>query len=95
MLGFQWDNLAKSGHKLAVGFGAPQYIVSTKGDDPDAAELAVEASLQLKVADKISVIPAVFYLPEQSQGVEDASQFGGVVQTVIIRTAGCSIEVVP
>ena len=82
MVGFQWDKLAKSSHKLAVGFGAPQYVVSQKGDDPDAPELAVEASLELKVADKISVIPAVFYLPEQSQGVNDASQFGGVVQTV-------------
>ena len=82
MVGFQWDKLAKTSHKLAVGFGAPQYVVSQKGDDPDAPELAIEASLKLKVADKISVIPAVFYLPEQSQGVDDASQWGGVVQTV-------------
>ena len=82
MVGFQWDKLAKTSHKLAIGFGAPQYVVSQKGDDPDSPELAFEASLKLKVAKKISVIPAVFYLPEQSQGVDDESQWGGVVQTV-------------
>ena len=82
MVGFQWDKLAKTSHKFAIGFGAPQYVVSQKGDDPDAPDLAFEASVKLKVADKISVIPAVFYLPEQSQGVDDESQWGGVVQTV-------------
>jgi hypothetical protein len=82
MVGFQWDKLMKTSHKLAIGFGAPQYVVSQKGDDPDAPDLAFEASVKLKVADKISVIPAVFYLPEQSQGVDDESQWGGVVQTV-------------
>ena len=37
---------------------------------------------KLKVANNITVIPSIFYLPETSQGANDTEQFGGVVQTV-------------
>ena len=46
MVGFQWDKVADSAHSLAVGFGAPIYVSSQQGDDPDAPELAWEASLK-------------------------------------------------
>ena len=84
MVGFQWDKVISTPHSLAVGFGAPLYVESQKGDDPDAPELAWEASLKLKVAKNITLIPAIFYLPESSsaQGESGFEQIGGVVQTV-------------
>ena len=82
MVGFQWDKVANTDHTLAVAFGAPTYIESQSGSDPDSPELALEAALKLKVADRITVIPSIFYLPETSQGLNDTEQFGGVVQTV-------------
>ena len=82
MVGFQWDKVANTDHALAVAFGAPTYIESQSGSDPDSPELALEAALKLKVADSITVIPSIFYLPETSQGLNDTEQFGGVVQTV-------------
>ena len=84
MVGFQWDKVISTPHSLAVGFGAPLYVESQKGDDPDAPELAWEASLKLKVAKNITVVPAIFYLPESSsaQGESGFEQIGGVVQTV-------------
>ena len=84
MVGFQWDKVANSKHSLAVGFGQPLYVLSQEGDDPDAPELAFEASLKFKVAKKITLIPAIFYLPESSsaQGESGFEQFGAVLQTV-------------
>ena len=70
-----------SKHTFAVAFGAPNYVTSQAGTDPDAAELAWEAGLKLKMGN-FTVIPAVFYLPEQTQGIDGQSTFGGVVQTV-------------
>ena len=81
MVGFQWDKLFDTKHSFAVAFGAPNYVVSQAGPDPDAADIAWEAGLKLKMGN-FTVIPAVFYLPEQTQGAKDDSQFGGVVQTV-------------
>ena len=84
MVGFQWDKVANSKHSLAVGFGQPLFVLSQEGDDPDAPEIALEASLKFKVAKKITLIPAIFYLPESSsaQGEAGFEQFGAVVQTV-------------
>ena len=84
MVGFQWDKVADSQHSLAVGFGQPLYVSSQEGDDPDAPELAWEASLKYKVSKNITLIPAIFYLPESSsaQGESGFEQFGAVVQTV-------------
>jgi hypothetical protein len=84
MVGFQWDKVADTSHSLAVGFGAPLYVASQEGDDPDAPELAWEASLKYKVSKNITLIPAIFYLPESSsaQGESGLEQFGAVVQTV-------------
>ena len=84
MVGFQWDKVADSQHSLAVGFGQPLYVSSQKGDDPDAPELAWEASLKYKVSKNITLIPAIFYLPESSsaQGESGFEQIGAVVQTV-------------
>ena len=84
MVGFQWDKVANSGHSLAVGFGQPLYVSSQEGDDPDAPELAWEASLKYKVSKNITLIPAIFYLPESSsaQGESGFEQFGAVLQTV-------------
>ena len=70
-----------SKHTFAVAFGVPNYVTSQAGADPDAAELAWEAGLKLKMGN-FTVIPAVFYLPEQTQGANDDSTFGGVIQTV-------------
>ena len=81
MVGFQWDKVLDSKHTFAVAFGAPNYVTSQVGADPDAAELAWEAGLKLKMGN-FTVIPAVFYLPEQTQGIDGQSTFGGVVQTV-------------
>ena len=54
-------------HALAVGFGQPQYVFESQdSDDPDAPELAWEASLKYKVSKNITMIPAIFYLPESS-----------------------------
>ena len=52
--------------------------------DPDAPELAWEASLKYKVSKNITLIPAIFYLPESSsnQGESGYEQFGAVLQTV-------------
>ena len=71
-----------SSHAASLSFGTPTYISAQEGADPDQAEIAWEAALKLKVADKITVIPSIFYLPETSQGANDTEQFGGVVQTV-------------
>ena len=46
MVGLQWDKVANTPHSLAVGFGAPLYVESQDGTDPDAPELAWEASLK-------------------------------------------------
>ena len=81
MVGFQWDKVLDTQHSFALAFGAPTYVVSQAGADPDAAEIAWEAGLKLKMGD-FTVIPGVFYLPEQTQGASDDSQFGGVIQTV-------------
>ena len=81
MVGFQWDKVLDSKHAFAVAFGAPNYVVNQAGNDPEAAEIAWEAALKLKMG-RFTVIPAVFYLPEQTQGAANDSQFGGVVQTV-------------
>ena len=81
MVGFQWDKVLDTKHSFAVAFGAPTYVVSQAGADPDAAEIAWEAGLKLKMGN-FTVIPGVFYLPEQTQGANDDSQFGGVIQTV-------------
>ena len=77
MVGFQWDKLAGTSHKGAIAFGVPQYVTTTA-----TPGLSWEAALKYKVSSKISVIPAVFYIPETSQGTANSSQFGGVVQTV-------------
>jgi hypothetical protein len=84
MVGFQWDKVADTSHSFAVGFGAPLYVSSQEGDAPDAPELAWEASLKYKVSNNITLIPAIFYLPESSsaQGESGLEQFGAVVQTV-------------
>ena len=82
MVGLQWDKVGGTSHTFATAIGMPQYVVSLKGDDPESPDVAFEASLKLKVTDSITMIPAIFYLPEQSQGVDDQSQFGSVVQTV-------------
>ena len=83
MVGLQWDKVAGTAHSLAVGFGA-LYVESQDGADPDVPHLAWEASLKYKVSKNITLIPAVFYLPESSsaQGQSDNEQFGAVVQTV-------------
>ncbi|WP_115160815.1 iron uptake porin [Synechococcus sp. UW86] len=84
MVGLQWDKVANTPHTLAVGFGAPLYVESQAGTDPDAPEIAWEASLKYKVSSNITMIPAIFYLPESnsSQGVSGKEQFGAVLQTV-------------
>ncbi len=84
MVGLQWDKVANTPHSLAVGFGAPLYVESQDGTDPDAPELAWEASLKYKVSSNITMIPAIFYLPESSskQGQSGYEQFGAVLQTV-------------
>ena len=81
MVGFQWDKAFDSKHTFAVAFGAPNYVVNQAGNDPEAAKIAWEAALKLKMG-YFTVIPAVFYLPQQTQGAANDSQFGGVVQTV-------------
>ena len=82
MVGFQWDKVAGTKHAASFGFGTPAYVSAQEGADPDEAEIAWEAALKLKVADSITVIPSVFYLPETSQGASGTEQFGGVIQTV-------------
>ena len=77
MVGFQWDKLAGTDHKLAVAFGAPTQVTSAA--DPG---LAWEAGLKYKLSSKISVTPAIFYIPRSAQATANSSQFGGVVQTV-------------
>ena len=79
MLGFQWDKLAGTDHKFAVAFGAP--LQDNAKADPG---LAWEAGLKYKVNGRISVTPAIFYIPRSytNQATDGTSQFGGVVQTV-------------
>ena len=38
--------------------------------------------MKMKVANNITVVPAIFYIPEQTQGASNDEVFGGVVQTV-------------
>ena len=88
MVGLQWDKVANGRqHSLAVGFGQPQSRTSSPktATDPDAPELAWEASLKYKVSNNITLIPAIFYLPESSSRPTVTfwlRQFGGLVQTV-------------
>ena len=77
MVSFQWDKLAGTDHKFAVAFGAPTQLTSAA--DPG---LAWEAGLKYKVNSKVSVTPAIFYIPRSAQTTANSSQFGGVVQTV-------------
>ena len=81
MVGFQWDKVLDSKHAFAVAFGAPNYVVNQTGADPAAAKVAWEAALKMNMG-HFTVIPSVFYLPEQTQAAANDSQFGGVIQTV-------------
>ena len=79
MVGLTWAKVANTPHIFNFGFGVPQY--QTDGGQ-DAPNLSWEASLKMKVANNITVVPAIFYLPEQVQGASNDEVFGGVVQTV-------------
>ena len=46
---------------------------SQDGTDPDAPELAWEASLKYKVSNNITMIPAIFYLPESSSNTQNVN----------------------
>ena len=79
MVGLTWAKVANTPHTFNFGFGVPQY--QTDGGQ-DAPNLSWEASLKMKVANNITVVPAIFYLPEQVQGASNDEVFGGVVQTI-------------
>ena len=79
MVGLTWKDVVNSGHTFNVGFGVPQYQTDGGKDAPD---LSWEASLKMKVANNITVVPAIFYIPEQTQGTKNDEAFGGVIQTV-------------
>ena len=79
MVGLTWAKVANTPHTFNFGFGVPQYQTDGGTDAPD---LSWEASLKMKVANNITVVPAIFYIPEQVQGASDDEVFGGVVQTV-------------
>ena len=79
MVGLTWDKVASTDYAFNFGFGVPQYQTNGGKDAPD---LSWEASLKMKVANNITVVPAIFYIPEQSQGVDGNEAFGGVVQTI-------------
>ena len=79
MVGLTWAKVANTPHTFNFGFGVPQYQTSGSTDEPD---LSWEASLKMKVANNITFVPAVFYIPEQVQGASNDEVFGGVVQTV-------------
>ena len=79
MVGLTWAKVANTPYTFNFGFGVPQYQTSnTSKNSPD---VSWEASLKMKVANNITIVPAVFYIPEQVQG-DDDQVFGGVVQTV-------------
>ena len=78
MVGSTWDKVYKSNYSLNFGFGTPQYLTSG-AENPG---ISWEASLKMKVTDNVTVVPAIFYLPEQVQGDANDSVWGGVVQTV-------------
>ena len=80
MVGLTWKDVVNSGHSLNLGFGVPQYVTSDSSKETPG--LTWEASLKMKVANNITVVPAIFYIPEQSPGTANDSVFGGVVQTV-------------
>ena len=79
MVGLTWAKVANTAHTFNFGFGVPQY--QTDGGK-EAPGLSWEASLKMKVANNITVVPAIFYIPEQTQGTNNDEVFGGVVQTV-------------
>ena len=79
MVGLTWAKVANTDYDFNFGFGVPQHQTDGGMDSPD---LSWEASLKMKVANNITVVPAIFYIPEQSQGVDGNEVFGGVVQTV-------------
>ena len=79
MVGLTWKKIAETPHTFNVAFGVPQYQTDGGKDSPD---LSWEASLKMKVSNNITVVPAIFYIPEQTQGANADSAFGGVVQTV-------------
>ena len=79
MVGLTWDKVFKSSNSLNFGFGVPQYQTSGNVETPG---ISWEASLKMKMTDNITVVPAVFYLPEQVQGDANDSVWGAVVQTV-------------
>ena len=80
MVGLTWKDVVNSGHTFNLGFGVPQYVTSDSSKETPG--LTWEASLKMKVANNITVVPAIFYIPEQTQGAANDSAFGGVVQTV-------------
>jgi hypothetical protein len=79
MVGLTWKKIAETPHTFNVAFGVPQYQTDGGKSSPD---LSWEASLKMKVSNNITVVPAIFYIPEQTQGANADSAFGGVVQTV-------------
>jgi len=79
MVGLTWAKVANTDYDFNIGFGVPQYQTN---EDKDAPDLSWEASLKMKVANNITVVPAIFYIPEQTQGAKNDEAFGGVIQTV-------------
>ena len=79
MVGLTWAKVANTEYDFNFGFGVPQYQTNEGKDAPD---ISWEASLKMKVANNITVVPAIFYIPEQVQGASNDEVFGGVVQTV-------------
>ena len=70
-------------HTLAVGFGA-LCTSSPKQVLIPMLPRSLGKPLKYKVSSNITMIPAIFYLPESnsSQGVSGKEQFGAVLQTV-------------
>lgn len=79
MVGLTWDEFLNSDKAFNFGFGTPSYLTGAGNEFPG---VSWEASLKMKVANNISVVPAIFYIPEKVQGQVNDSVFGGVVQTV-------------
>ena len=79
MVGLTWKDVFDTDHTFNFGFGTPSYRTDAGFQYPG---VSWEASMKMKVTNNITVVPALFYLPEKVQGRANDSVFGGVLQTV-------------
>ncbi len=74
-VGMQWNDAFVSGNSAGVAVGQP-----ANAEDLDEA-LMLEVFYKVQVTDNISITPSVFYVRNDADQRDNASEVGGVIQT--------------